>query len=320
TGKVSQTGGGPLEGATVVVTNLSTGQRFQVVSRAEGRFNIENLPPGGPYTLEVRAIGYQAGRRTGLRLSLGERFTSDFSLAQAVVEVQELQVTGTTDPLINRGRTGAASSVSDSAISNLPSLNRNFTDLISTSPAVAAGPGGRPSIAGSNDRFNSIQIDGSVNNDLFGLGNTGAPGGQTSGRAVPLDAVKEFQVLVAPFDVRQGGFTGGLVNAITKSGDNTFTGSAFIFRQSDALVTNTPHPEPTTFSTSQFGATFSGPIVRDKAHFFGSVDRQLSTTPYSGVIVGQDFDAAQGAARCDSVATHVRALGFEPGPGTSSGK
>ena len=312
TGRVTQDGGAALEGATVVVTNASTGQRFQVVSRAGGRFTIENLPPGGPYTVEVRAIGYQAGRRTGVRLELGQRYASDFSLKQAVVEVQELTVQGTADPLINRGRTGAANSVSASAIASLPAAGRNFTDLINTSPLVVAAPNGGPSIGGTNNRFNNIQVDGSVNNDLFGLGGTGAPGGQSGGRPVSIDAVQEFQVLVAPFDVRQGGFTGGLVNAITKSGTNEYRGTAFFSYQTDALVSNWPHPTPDKFDIQQFGATFGGPIVRNRAQFFASFERQNSVTPYGGSLPST-FDPTNGASYCDRFVTELTSLGVSPG-------
>jgi outer membrane receptor protein involved in Fe transport len=317
TGRVAQEGGNALEGATVVVTNTSTGQRFQVVSRAGGRFALENLPPGGPYTVEVRAIGYQAGRRTGVRLELGQRYASDFSLKAAVVEVQEIVVQGAQDALINRGRTGSASTVSSTAIATLPSANRNFTDLINTSPQVVAAPGGSsPTLGGANNRFNSIQIDGSVNNDLFGLGSSGAPGGQNGGRPISMDAVQEFQVLVAPFDVRQGGFTGGLVNAITKSGTNTYEGSAFLFYQNDALVSNWPHPTPDKFDILQFGATFGGPIVRDRAHFFVSVERQTSTTPFGGSIAGVDFDTNSvtgGTDKCNRMVAAITALGGDAG-------
>ena len=314
-GTVTQDGGRPVEGAQVIVVNTLTGQRFQVATRGTGRYTFENLPPGGPYTIEVRAIGFQSGRRTGVQLALGQRFSGDFTLRAQVVEVQELVVQGQEDPIINRGRTGASSTVSDSAVSNLPSIGRSFTDLITVSPAVAAGPGGRPSIAGSNNRFNNIQVDGAVNNDLFGLGSTGAPGGQTQGRAIPLDAVKEFQVLVAPFDVRQGGFTGGLVNAVTRAGDNQYRGSVFFFNQNDNTVTSTPEPASTAFSIKQFGGSFSGPIVRDRAHFFVSYDQQVSTTPYSGVIIGEDFDTAGGigATRCSQFAAILDSLGYDPG-------
>ena len=316
TGVVTQDGGAALVGATVVITNASTGQRFQVVSRTGGRFAIENLPPGGPYTVEVRAIGFQAGRRTGVRLELGQRYASDFSLKAAVVEVQELTVQGTQDPLINRGRTGSSSTVSELAIASLPSANRNFTDLINTSPQVVAAPNGGPSIGGANNRFNNIQIDGSVNNDLFGLGATGAPGGQNGGRPVSMDAVQEFQVLVAPFDVRQGGFTGGLVNAVTKSGTNDYRGTAFLYYQNDGLVSNWPHPTPDKFDILQFGATFGGPIVRNRAHFFASFERQSSVTPFGGSIVGEDFDTATatgGTQKCSRMVTALTALGYDAG-------
>jgi hypothetical protein len=313
TGSVTQEGGRAVEGANVTVINSLTGQRFQLTTRSTGRYTFENLPPGGPYTVEVRAIGFQAGRRTGINLTLGQRLSADFALVSQVVEVQELVVQGEQDAIINRGRTGAASTVGDSAVQNLPSPNRSFTDLITTSPAVSAGPGGRPSIAGTNNRYNNIQIDGAVNNDLFGLGSTGAPGGQTQGRAIPLEAVKEFQVLVAPFDVRQGGFVGGLINAVTRSGDNTFQGSVFTYGTSDGLVSETPTPAASEFSMVQFGGSVSGPIVRDRAHFLVSYDQQVFTRPYSGVMIGQDFDVANGAARCAQVAARISALGYDAG-------
>jgi hypothetical protein len=314
TGTITQDGGGPLEGANIVVTNTATGQRFQVATRVGGRFNIENLPPGGPYTIEVRAIGYQAGRRSGVRLELGQRYTSNFALQAAVVEVQEITVQNVTDPLINRGRTGSGSTVSAQAIQDLPSQNRNFQDLIATSPQVVSAPGARTvNIAGSNGRYNSIQIDGSVNNDLFGLGSTGAPGGQNNGRPISMDAVQEFQVLVAPFDVRQGGFTGGLVNAITRSGTNQYSGSAFFFMQNEALVSKTPEPEADEFSILNFGGVFGGPIIRDKVHFFFSAEKQKSTTPYGGLLVGVDFDTTNGQDYCDRFSAVIDSLGYDAG-------
>ena len=316
TGTVTQDGGQPLEGATVVVTNTATGQHFQVLSRAGGRYAIENLPPGGPYTVEVRSIGFQAGRRVGVHLELGQRFNSDFTLSQAVVQVQEITVQGLQDPLINQGRTGSASSVSSTAIATLPSQNRNFTDLIVTSPQVVAAPNGGPSVGGTNNRFNNIQIDGSINNDLFGLGSTGAPGGQNGGRPISMDAVQEFQILVAPYDVRQGGFTGGLVNAVTKSGTNTTEGSAFLFYRNADFASNWPHPVPTKFDILQFGATLGGPIIRDRIHYFISAERQTSTTPYGGLVAGVDFDTNSvtgGKVKCARVDSFFTAQGLNAG-------
>ena len=143
-------------------------------------------------------------------------------LAAEAVQLEELQVTAAADPLINAARTGPSQRISDSAIARLPLQGRNFTDLIQISPQVVG-----TSVAGQNNRYNNLQIDGGVNNDVFGLAEVGSPGGQARARPIPVEAVKEFQVLVAPFDVRQGSFTGGLVNTITKSGTNDWSGSFF---------------------------------------------------------------------------------------------
>ena len=286
-GRVTQAGGQPVEGATVIIINTSTGQRFQIQTRAGGRYSLENVPPGGPYTISARGIGFQPNDLTGVQLNLGQRFTANFELTQSVVQVQELTINAAVDPLINKGRTGAASTISDSAIANLPTLSRNFTDFVVTSPQVVATPNGGPSIGGSNNRFNNIQVDGGVNNDLFGLGATGVPGGQVNARPVPLDAVKEFQVLVSPFDVRQGGFTGGLVNAITKSGTNDFHWDAWVGIQNEGLVgKDSAGNKSTSFSTTLFGGSIGGPIIKDKAQFFVSADIQKKTTPYSGQLLG----------------------------------
>ncbi|HEV2290680.1 MAG TPA: carboxypeptidase regulatory-like domain-containing protein, partial [Gemmatimonadales bacterium] len=307
-GRVTQAGGQPVEGATVIIINTSTGQRFQIQTRAGGRYSLENVPPGGPYTISARGVGFQPNNLSGVQLNLGQRFTHDFELTQAVVQVQELTINAAVDPLINKGRTGAASTISDSAIANLPTISRNFTDFVVTSPQVVATPNGGPSIGGSNNRFNNIQVDGGVNNDLFGLGASGVPGGQVSARPVPLDAVKEFQVLVSPFDVRQGGFTGGLVNAITKSGTNDFHWDAWLSLQNQGLVGNDSSGKgANTFSTTMFGGSISGPIVKNKAQFFVSADIQKKTLPYAGALLnaGKNGDAL---AVADTLAARYPAL------------
>ena len=287
TGTVTQEGGQAVEGATIVVTNTQTGQRFQVVSRAGGRFTFENLSPGGPYTIEARAIGFQPNSRTGVMLSLGQRFAANFAMSQAAVQVEELTVNAAVDPLINRARTGAATTISDSTVAALPTLSRNFTDFVVASPHVVSAPGQGPSIAGSNNRFNNIQIDGAVNNDLFGLGSSGVPGGQNeNARPIPLDAVKQFQVLVSPFDVRQGGFTGGLINAVTKSGTNEYHGDVWVQSQNQHFVGNDSANNPLSrFNTTRFGGSVGGPIIRDRAQFFVSADIQHSLSPFSGQLL-----------------------------------
>ncbi|HET7025905.1 MAG TPA: carboxypeptidase regulatory-like domain-containing protein [Gemmatimonadales bacterium] len=302
-GKVTQAGGTPVEGATVIITNTSTGQRFQVQTRAGGSYTLENVPPGGPYTISARGVGFQPNTRSDIQLTLGQRFTADFELTQAVVQVEELTIKGAPDPIINKGRTGASNTISAATIASLPTSSRNFTDFVVTSPQVVATPNGGPSIGGSNNRFNSIQIDGAVNNDLFGLGSTGVPGGQVSARPIPLDAVKEFQILVSPFDVRQSGFTGGLINAVTQSGTNDFHGDAWVSLQNEGLAgKDSAGNSAASFSTTQFGASLGGPIVKDKAQFFVSADIQKRNVPYGGQLL-QGTDATLGATIADSMRT-----------------
>src|SRR2546426_453653 len=175
------------------------------------------------------------------------------------------------DPLRSSSRPGASQFVSESLVARLPTLARNFTDFVETTPQIA-----RTSAAGQNNRFNNIQIDGAVNNDLFGLGSTGQPGGQVGAKTIPLDAISQYQVLIAPFDVRQGGFTGGLINAITRRGTNQIHGSFFEYHQDDNLVGGGLTTKPFgQFTENQYGGSVGGPLIRDKLHIFlGIVGRE----------------------------------------------
>src|SRR5205807_7249961 len=168
-------------------------------------------------------------------------------------------------------------------ILGLPLQGRNFTDLISIDPRVTGS-----SIAGQNNRYNNIQIDGGANNDLFGLAGSGTPGGQSNAKPLSIEAIQEFVVQVAPFDVRYGMFAGGLVNAVTKSGTNEFHGSLFGYEQNKALANgkayingvNQDDPNFLSFNTFQYGLTLGGPIIKDKVHFFIATDLQSKSSPY----------------------------------------
>ena len=306
-GTVRQESGAPVEGAIVTMTNRATGSRIQATSQPNGKFFIENVPVGGPYTIEARAIGFEAARRDNVMLSLGQRFVSDFSLKQQVVELQEIAVSAETgDPIMNTAKTGVAQSIGNTAISRLPVLGGNFTNLVATTPQMATVAGG-VSAGGQNNRFNSIQIDGGVNNDLFGLGATGAPGGQSDARAISFEAVKEFQVLIAPYDIRQGNFAGGLVNAVTQSGTNTFHGSIFGRLQNQDLVgTDINGQSSADFKVLQYGGTLSGAIIKDKLQFFGAADIQERTIPFNGITL---LESGANVADADRMITHLNALG-----------
>jgi hypothetical protein len=316
TGTVAQESGAVVEGAIVTVTNRSTGAKIQATSQSNGRFFIENVPVGGPYTIEARAIGFESTRRDNVMLSLGQRFVSNFTLKAQIVELQEIAVNAETgDPVMNSAKTGVAQSIGNFVINRLPVLGGNFTNLVATTPQVAAVSGG-VSAGGQNNRFNSIQIDGGVNNDLFGLGSTGAPGGQADARAISFAAVKEFQVLIAPYDVRQGNFAGGLVNAVTQSGTNSFHGSVFGRLQNQDLVgTDVNGLKSADFKVLQYGGTLSGAIIQDKLQYFVAADIQDRTTPFDGITL-EESGAAPGDA--ERMIDHLNALGAAQWGGAGS--
>jgi hypothetical protein len=317
-GRLLDDAGSPVVGATVILMNASTGQRVQGVSRAGGLYSLENVPVGGPYTLEARYIGYQAARRSSIVLSLGQVLGIDLRMERAAVELEAIVATAEEqERLFSPATTGTELTVSDSLLRRLPTLDRSFTDFVRLTPQVAEPDFGGISVAGQNNRFNTIQVDGSTVNDRFGLGSTGLTGGQAQGRAVGLEAVKEYQVLLAPYDVRQGNFTGALINAVTKSGTNTLFGSAFYYFRNQSLA-----GDPlglTDFSRHQFGGAVGGPILRDKAHFFVNAEFRRSSRPAAGPYVGQPGTVGPVKASQADVDAFNAALGTYGLPNTGVG-
>ena len=316
-GRVVDSNGQPVVGATVILTNTSTGETYRSTSRSEGRYSIENVAVGGPYAIEARRIGFQPETRTGFILRLGQGLNLDLTLQPSAVQLSEIVVTAEEqDPLVAESRTGATALISDTAVSRLPTLNRNFTDFVVTAPQVTSAGG--VSIGGGHRKMNNIQIDGVSDNDLFGLGATGQPGGQVGAKSITLEAVKEFQVLVAPFDIRQGGFAGGLVNAVTKRGTNTFHGSAFWYFQDDALVRDSLPANGVVFGDyrqHQRGFSIGGPIVRDRVHFFFAGEWQRRQVPIGGPTIGRETpdDVGITATDAQTLVTTLQGFGVDPG-------
>ncbi|HTY05940.1 MAG TPA: carboxypeptidase regulatory-like domain-containing protein [Gemmatimonadales bacterium] len=325
-GRVMDEAGGPVGQAELTLVNGSTGVRYSARSRDDGRYSFEVVEVGGPYTLSVRALGYEPKTLDQFSLTLSQRLTLDVSLKKSAVEVAGITVEANSDPRLSAARTGASTFLSDTAIHRLPTLNRSFTDFVNTSPQVAPGPNGR-SINGQNDRFNNIQIDGSVNNDLFALGSsTGVPGGAVNERPISLEAVQEYQIQIAPFDVRQGGFVGGLVNAVTKSGTNEFHGSLFGYMQNQSFVgsdTAGVSVPVATYQQQQYGFSVGGPIIKDKLHFFATGDFRHDVRPFaSSLQIGNSGVPSDTAgigitsAQADSVAGYLQNLYHFANPGS----
>ena len=294
----------PIAGILVRVTNASNGRRWEITTPSSGRYVLEDVAIGGPYRVEVRALGFAPQTRAGMVLALGARLVADFTLQPAAIELAPVTVNATADPILNPSRTGPAEIVSAERIAALPNLGRDFVTLTVMSPQVAISPSTRfgtegVTIGGQNRLLNGFQIDGGVNHDLY----TGRmqPGLQTLPRPISLEAVEEIQVLVAPFDVRHSGFAGGLVNAVTKSGTNAIHGSVFGFLADGALVgRNLTGDDVGGFTVWQYGGTVGGPVARDRVHYFLSVDMHRRTIPDAGPLI---TDTVGGA---DTIAIGIR--------------
>ena len=281
-----------IEDAVVTVTNTATGERWQTATRARGSYVFEYLSVGGPYLLEVRAIGFSPGQGPAILLSLGERRRADLSLTAAIVELPEIAVSAAVDPLVNPARTGPAQTIGDSLISRMPIRSRDFSQLVYLSPQAVLTPSGGVSIAGQSDRLNGFQIDGATNLDLIGFaggGGFGTPAASSGVRTLSVEALRELQILSAPFDVRFGTFAGGLVNAVTHSGSNRWAGSLSGYFEDKALTgRDSTGLRAEDFSTKEFAFTLGGPIVRDRAAFFLDLGLQRDVIPQGTPSIGSD--------------------------------
>ena len=276
-----------LPGATIVAIHLPTGSQYVVLANADGRFSISNMRVGGPYQVTVSFIGYNPKVFSDINLSLGNVAEMNINLAPSVTSLNEVVVTAGVDNIINSERTGASINLSNETVNSIPSISRGLRDFTKISP-LANTSGSGTSFAGSNNRYNQFSIDGLVNNDVFGLTSSGTNGGQAGIEPISLDAIEEFQINIAPYDVRQGGFTGGGINAVTKSGTNTFKGTAYFYGNNQAFVgtnepkTNTKVPIATQ-KDYQEGFTLGGPIIKNKLFFFLSGELTRQSYPLANV-------------------------------------
>jgi len=276
----------PLANAQISISNPATGYQGSATTRDNGRFFIQGLEVGGPYTVVVRHIGMAPTTRNGVYVSLSQTTRLDFILRTQPVQLSGVLVEATRTEVFAPSNTGMKTVVSDSAIQRLPTTSRQITDFIKLTPQVSqSGPG--YSGGGMSNRMNNVQIDGSSERDVFGLGTTGTPGAEVNAKGISIDAVKEYQVLLAPFDVRQGNFGGILLNAVTKSGTNEYRGSAYYFFRNERYGQDTNIVNGTKFDRTQWGFTVGGPIIKNTLHFFIAPEFTAQNTPVSGPYKGQ---------------------------------
>lgn len=263
-----------LIGASVVVRHLPTGTVYGAATNAKGNFMIQGLRPGGPYQVEVSYVGYKTVKLENISLALGETETINVKLSDDN-QLSEVLVTAKKTSSLNATRTGAATSFNRTAIDRTPTVDRSLFDIAKLSPQASISSSGAVSFGGTNNRYNSFQIDGAVSNDVFGLSSSGTNGGQTGATPISIEAIDALQVVIAPFDVRQSGFTGGGINAITKSGTNQLKGSAYAFYKNQDFFGRAAGEEnegKRNKLSSQYeytvGATLGGAIVKNKLFYF----------------------------------------------------
>jgi len=276
-GRVTALDGTVLKSANIIATHIPTATESGTFSLDDGYFYIPNLPPGGPYRLSCNFIGYHEADYENIHLALGESKLVNFVMEPKTLTLEAITVTGDRNPVSNRSVTGIVTNISEEMIYLIPGIERSLHDFTRLS-SKALGY----SFAAKHPNFNTIKLDGTVLNDVYGLSESGLPGGHVGLQPVSLDAVEQIEINVAPFDVRQYGFTGGAVNAITRSGSNSFNGAAyFYFRNNRFVGTYKDGQDYPDFTEQTYGYRFSGPLKRDKLFFFFNGEFSIRDIPNS---------------------------------------
>lgn len=286
-GMVTTKSGEPLVGANVVAVHEPSGSTFGAATRSDGRFNISGVRVGGPYTVTASFIGYRTAKQENVNLALAQDLRITFSMVEEALELSEIVTVAERDAILTASNTGTATHVTTAQIERLPTITRTISDFTRLTPQVSgSGGSGATSVAGKNNRMNNFQVDGAVLNDAFGLNADGLPTGAARAQPISLDAIAEFNVEIAPFDVRSGSFAGGLINAITRSGTNHFEGSGYFFGQNDSFVGELDDNEFGNFDDFQGGFRFGGPLVKDKVFFFVNGEVRRRDFPIEAGLLG----------------------------------
>ena len=297
-GQVLDESGEPLIGAAVVAVHTPSGTQYYAVTNEDGRYAIQGMRTGGPYEVTYSLIGCQTVVVPDIVLSLAETYQQNVTLKTATELLNEAIVVASALSKFSTEKTGAATNISNQQITNLPSVSRAITDVTRLSPYGGNGM----SFAGADGRMANFTVDGANFNNNFGLSDK-LPGG---GSPISIDAIEELQVVISPYDVRQTNFIGGGVNAITKSGTNTFKGSAYVYHKNENLQGDTVDGEQISNAraknrTTTYGFTAGGPIIKNKLFFF--VNGEYSKIP---TIVNRWRGSSNGVANPDDFISRTR--------------
>ena len=289
-------------GATVIAVHEPSGTRYTAVTNTTGRFSINGMRTGGPYEVTVSYIGFQPKTIKGITLQLAETYNLAVWLSEDANELAEVVVSGKASKFAAE-KTGAATNITSAQITNLPTVSRSITDVTRLSPYGGNGM----SFAGADGRTANFTVDGANFNNNFGL-SSNLPGG---GNPISIDAIEELQVVISPYDVRQTNFIGGGVNAITKSGTNTFKGSAYVYHknenmQGDAVKRQQIPGAREKAQTTTYGFTLGGPIIKNKLFFFAN--GEMVKTP---TVVNRWRGSTNGVAEVDNYISRTKVSDLE---------
>ncbi len=317
-GRVLDANGAPLPGATVVLVHEPSGTSYGTTTQGAGTYSLTGLRVGGPYVVTISFVGYTSAIYKDIDLNLGETYVLNGELKEATTELKEVVVTAVRNPIINSQRTGTQTNISRRDVVSLPTINRSITDLSRLTPQAQGN-----SFAGRDGRFNSITVDGAAFNNNFGLSSNPLPGGEA--QPISLDAIDQVTVNIAPFDVRLSQFTGASINAVTRSGDNTFKGSFYTYQRPGSFtgssVDGTDVVGANLRSSTNYGLSLGGPILKNKLFFF--VNGEIEKVKIPGVDWKPSTDGVENAAALISrtlesdmirVRDHlINTYGYDPG-------
>ncbi|NEV94329.1 TonB-dependent receptor [Psychroflexus sp. YR1-1] len=289
-GLVKDDQGIPLPGANVVATHLPTGSVYGAMTNMDGRFRLNNLRIGGPYRVNISYVGFETKILDNITLDLGETYNIDITLVTTSNALDEVLITVSDNPTFSSERTGAATQITSKDLKGLPTISRSAQDFTRLEPTASGN-----SFGGRNDQFNNFSLDGAVFNNPFGL-DSPTPGGQTGAQPISLDAIEQIKVTTAPYDVTLSGFTGASVNAVTKSGDNTFDATVYSFFRNENLTggeikgQDVPRND---LNQIQYGVSVGGPIIENKLFFFANFEKDDRTD------LGSPFTPNRGTGAID---------------------